>query len=79
VCVDDCDGGGRSIITAQATASGQQLDSAPLVIGGINGEKIEKVQVSAAYGGNSSLTYVTASGREVPAWCGGAHLCRAQT
>ena len=54
-------------ISTQVTITVAQAGSAPLLIGSIDGEEIEKIRVAAAYGGPSSLTYITAFGREVPA------------
>jgi len=59
---------GVSIVSAQATFTvAAQPGQTPTVVGSIDGEKIEKVRVAAIYGGRSSLTYITASGREVAA------------
>jgi hypothetical protein len=57
---------GVSIISAQADITISQGASAPLVIGGIRGDPIETVRVAAVYGGDSLLTYITASGRKIP-------------
>ena len=32
------------------------------------GEEVERVRAAAAFGGSSYMTYVTTSGREVPAY-----------
>jgi hypothetical protein len=32
-----------------------------------DGDRVEKVRVAAALGGKSSVVYITASGREIPA------------
>lgn len=57
---------GRSLITAQVTVTIGGGGS-PLVVGSIAGERIAKVRVGATYGGASSLTYITESGKEIPA------------
>jgi len=58
---------GVIVISAQVTITVAQADSAPILIGSIDGEKVEKIRIATAWGGASSLTYITASGREVPA------------
>jgi hypothetical protein len=58
---------GVSIISAEATFTVvAAAGSSPIVVGSIDGERIDKIRVSAVQGGASSLTYITASGREVP-------------
>jgi hypothetical protein len=56
---------GRSLIAAQATAT-ISPSGGPLVVGSIGGEPIAGVRIAAAYGGASTLAYVSMSGREVP-------------
>ena len=51
-----------SVITAYITF---QLTAANFYI---NGEKVEKVQVATTMGGGSVTTYITASGKEIPAY-----------
>ncbi|MBI4515695.1 MAG: hypothetical protein HY699_07760 [Deltaproteobacteria bacterium] len=58
---------GRNLITAETTVTIGGDGGAAMVIGQIDGEPIEKVRVAATYGGGSSLTYITASGRGIPA------------
>jgi hypothetical protein len=58
---------GRSLITAEATVNITPGSGAPLIIGGIAGERIASLKIGASYGGGSSLVYVTESGREIPA------------
>jgi len=58
---------GRSLITAEATVIIGGEGGAAMLIGGIAGERIAKVRVGATFNGGSSLTYITASGREIPA------------
>jgi hypothetical protein len=55
---------GKSLITAEATITINQGGGAGLQLGRIDGEQIEKVRIAATYGGASSLTYITASGKE---------------
>jgi hypothetical protein len=55
---------GLSFITASATfTNGTGSLESPFLIGG---EPIEKIRVAAQYGGRSSITYITRSGREIP-------------
>ena len=57
---------GLAIVSAQTTVTvTAQAGSSPIVVGSINGEKIEKIRVAATYGGPSSISYITASGREI--------------
>jgi len=54
---------GLSFITASATfTSGTGSLESPFLIGG---EPVEKVRVAAQYGGGSSVTYITRSGKEI--------------
>jgi hypothetical protein len=56
---------GLSFITASATFSsgGSASLESPFLIGE---EPVEKVRVAAQYGGRSSITYITRSGKEIP-------------
>ena len=57
-------GTGTSVVLmAQATFTVQQASLLPT----IDGEKIAKVQVAATLGGGSTLTYITQTGKEIPA------------
>jgi hypothetical protein len=58
---------GLSVISAETTITVAQAGSAPILVGSIDGEKVEKIRIATAWGGASSLTYITASGREIPA------------
>ena len=52
-----------SVISAAATFATQVASlSAPMMIGG---EEVKWVRVAATYDGGSSVTYITASGREI--------------
>jgi hypothetical protein len=57
---------GISIISAHVTVTLGDSASSGLILGAIDGERIEKVRVSAEFGKGSSLTLITASGREIP-------------
>jgi hypothetical protein len=59
---------GLTIVSAQTTVAVGQGAGPALVVGSLDGEPINKVRVAAVFGGASSLTYVTTSGREVAAW-----------
>jgi hypothetical protein len=52
---------GLSFITATATFSSTAALESPFMIGG---EPVEKIRVAARYGGESSITYITSSGKE---------------
>ncbi len=53
-----------SILTASVTFQLASLGMGPIYA---QGELIEKVRVEAAMGGGSTMTYITASGKEIPA------------
>ena len=53
-----------SLITATVTYELSAMNIKDFYIGG---EKVERVRVAANLGGKSSVTYITASGREIPA------------
>jgi hypothetical protein len=53
-----------SIITASVTYTLTAANGAPIYAGG---ERVEKVRVASNLGGSSTVTYITADGREIPA------------
>lgn len=57
---------GPSVISASATFTITQTAALDFPVFA-DGERVEKVRVAAALGGKSSVTYITASGREIPA------------
>jgi hypothetical protein len=54
-----------SVISASATFTLASLPGAGLLFA--EGEAVERVRVAATFGGPSQVTYITKSGREVPA------------
>jgi hypothetical protein len=57
---------GMSVITATITISLPTLADMRLP-SRINGEPVEKVEIAATFGGKSRLTYITQSGKRIPA------------
>lgn len=53
-----------SILTASVTYTATASNGGPLYIAG---EKIDKIRVATTAGGDSTVTYITADGREIPA------------
>jgi hypothetical protein len=53
---------GLSVITATTTVEVLQASATPIFI---EGERVERIEVTATYGSDSELTYITKSGRRV--------------
>jgi len=53
---------GLSVISATATIELMAANARPLFI---NGERVDRVEVAAVYGGASEVTYITRSGRRI--------------
>jgi hypothetical protein len=52
-----------SLITVSTTYTAVASNGAPIYA---EGERVDKIRVDTTMGGNSTLTYITASGREIP-------------